>query len=235
MKILPKGNMYFGRYRDAQLTSAAQSLHDGLVAEAVTFPTPPITVIAFQVFIDDYKTAAAAAVKGTKVDTINKKDAKNDLMNNMRSMVQYVNQVVYDTYEATPSMNYAALRALILSAGVKDLQDLKHPAPKGNARMPVTINDKKQRAAGTNGVLSIRVKATRKYNSKSVKQYWVKYRKVATPVNEWSDYQATSTLIDIVLPGGINGLFEYQIAAVTGIFRGQDQLNWSNIQETVVT
>lgn len=222
--------MYFGRYTDSQLQSAAQSLHSGLTAQAVTFPTPPITLLAFQGFIDAYKTASGAAIHGSKTDTTNKKDAKQDLINNMRSMVQYVNQVVNDTYESTPSSNYSSLQALVLSAGIKDLQFLKRPNPNGNTRIPVTINTK----TGGNNILTVRVKGTKKYGSKNVKGYQMQYRhKVTppTPINDWTLKIGSSRIEVIDVTAGI---YEYRVAAIGGIKRDQTQVIWSDIQEVVV-
>ncbi len=104
MKRLPVAIINTKRYKDDQIIIAAQSLHDGLVAEAVTFPAPPILVAAFQTLIDNYQAAAVAAVKGSKTDTANKTNAKTALIQGMKAEITYVNQVVETTYNTTPSV-----------------------------------------------------------------------------------------------------------------------------------
>ena len=238
MKRLPKAVIYTKRLSSNALIIAAQSLHNGLVAQAVTYPAPPIVVTDFQTTIDAYQAASVAAVKGTKDQTAAKHEAKQNMINAMRAEITYINQVVQDTYEANPSMNYDTLRNMILSAGVKNLKNITRPNTLGNVKTPITISaiakDKSTKyGTNVNGVLKIRVQIPVKYKTQAIKTWWLQYRLKATPANPWSDFHSTTTRIQVT--GLDAGTYEYMVAGVPGIFMGKDQLNWSTIQETVVT
>lgn len=228
MKTLPKANIQTNKVSDAKLIKMATSLHNGMVAQVLVFPDPPITMVSFLGFITAYKTASGKAVKGTTQDTENKTDAKTDLINNMRSIVQYINQVVYDTYQAAPSTNYASLRALILSAGIKAKRPNTRPNTSGNNRVPVTLNTK----TNTNNTMVVRVKARKKYDPQAVNQYWMQYRLKVTPVPAWTDVVSTKSRIEVDAISA--GTYQYRVSGRGGISRGNVQTIWSNIQEVIV-
>lgn len=239
MKRLPKANTNYNDQKQSQLVISAQSLKNGLTAQAVTFPTPPITLVAYQGFIDTYQGTLASAFKGSKTQTSNKNNAKKALIQNTKSMVQYVNQVVQDTYNTTPSVNYDSLRALILSAGIDDSKIVGRPNPSGNERQTSVINAVAKTLSGrrnVNGILRARVKGAKKYDPKANKMYKLAYRVKAVPPAAdlpWNYYASTTTRIQVT--GLPSGLYQIMTAGVGGVSRGNFQINWSPIQEVVVT
>lgn len=129
---LPKANTWFQHYKDTQLATIAQNIHDGLLAAIADFPTPPVLPLAIQGYITAYITALSNAVDGSKESTRLKNAAKVTLQTALRLDCKYVNQIVY--LNVFSGLTYEAAQAQILTTGY---QLSKDPTPVGEITQPV--------------------------------------------------------------------------------------------------
>lgn len=246
MKRLPLALIDTKKLGDTQIIPYAKAFIAGLVAETVTFPTPPYDDTALTALVNSYITAAAAAIKGPQVNTFAKADAKKALLQAMKADVTYINQVVTKTFQTTPSTNLDVLRALILSVGLKATKIPGRPNTNGQSRVATVLanvaKNKGKSGANVNGVMYIRVTATAKYGSQAIKTFWLQFRTPAvgtTPAGPWRDYISTTSRIKCVQDMAGNtidaGVYEYQVAPIIGVFQGKTGLNWSNIARVIVT
>lgn len=92
----------------------AQSTHDALVAAAVTFPTPPVTMVQFQTDITAFQAAKQAlGVKGTRgsmAATLTMKDTRRVVNDDLEALAGYVQAV---SRQAAPASNIWAQYGLI--------------------------------------------------------------------------------------------------------------------------
>lgn len=80
----------YKKFRQSEIGPIAQGVHDSLTGNS-DFPTPPVTLSAFQTLIDNYLAKLAAAFHGTVAQTAEKNVAKADLLTGMRTNAIYVN------------------------------------------------------------------------------------------------------------------------------------------------
>lgn len=83
----------FSRYSDAELSPNAQTIHDALVTNAATFPSPPISVVALQTLISTYDGALSAKASKASADVLAFKEAREELLDALRDLGNYVNMV----------------------------------------------------------------------------------------------------------------------------------------------
>ncbi len=83
----------FSSYAAAELGPTAQHIHDELTANAITFPSPPITMTAFQTLITAHTQAQAAKASRAKADFIAANAARDTLEVAMGELGTYVNTV----------------------------------------------------------------------------------------------------------------------------------------------
>jgi hypothetical protein len=244
MKRLPTAVLDKGKLKQSLIINYSGSFITGLTAQAVTFPAPPVSVTDLNTFRNTFQQDLANALKGSTADTQTKNNSYKALVQALKADVTYVNQVIQTTYEADTNVNYATLKSLILSTGLKTNKNVGRPNPLGNSRVATTISAvaKNLGKTGTNvnGVLKVRVTAAKKYGTSAIKSYWLQYRtpasgsgETAVPAGPWIDYISTSSRIQKT---GVNsGQYDYMVAPVIGVFQGKDQLNWSPIQQVIVT
>lgn len=233
---LPKANSEFGKLTDSGLIARAQAIHDGMVANVAIFPTPPITMLLFQGFIDNFKSTSATAVKGSKVDTALKSSAKSDLINNMRSIVTYINQVIYDQYQSNTS-NLTGYRYQILLSGAGLAKEPNPAANNVGLGIPIIHRAISNQA----GSLSILLRQYERWK-RGTKVWQVQYRTsaipgtVPVPAGEWISDTFTSGNINITgLESG--KYYDYQIAAVGGRdvkLNNENPMNWTRLQSIVI-
>ena len=237
MKRLPKACTEFGKLTDAKLITRGFAVVNGMTGAIGIYPNPPILPADLEGYVLDFQAASAAAVNGKKNDTQAKAYTKNLLLQVLRANATYVNQVIQREYTIPDENNIQILRFNILQSGFEVSKRVGRPNTLGNAKAPITISalakTKGKSGTNVNGVLKIRVQIPVKYEKQAIKTWWLQYRLKATPANPWSDFHSTTTRIQVT--GLDPGKYEYMVAGVPGIFMGKDQLNWSTIQETVVT
>lgn len=75
----------------------AQSTHDAMVAAAVTFPTPPVTMVQFQTDITTFQASKQAlGVKGTRgsmADTLAMRAARQTVTDDLEALAGYVQAI----------------------------------------------------------------------------------------------------------------------------------------------
>lgn len=237
MKRLPKATTEFGKLTDAKLIFAAQSLFNGLLNNEDIYPNPPLSLGDLQGAIDNFRQLSANAIKGTKEQTAVKNEAKQQLIAYIKAEITYINEIVYLEFQVQPSQRFFHERAMIFASGAQPEKIVGRPNTLGNIRTPITISSiaKKSGESGENinGVLKITVKLPVKFQKQAIKNWWIQYRLKVTPAGEWKNYNSTSTRIQVTNLDP--GTYQYRVTGVPGIFLGKNQLNWSPIQETVVT
>jgi len=80
----------FAQLPDANLADFATGVHDGLLANAATFTTPPVTPAALATATGAFSSALAAANKGSVAQTAAKDVAHDTLVNLLRQLAIYV-------------------------------------------------------------------------------------------------------------------------------------------------
>jgi hypothetical protein len=112
-----KAVVEFSGYAGPALAPAAQEIHDQMTANAVTFPTPPVTMLVLQGLITVFNQKLAAKASGATADTIAFNIARHDLEVALADDGGYVNSVAkgdptlvsksgypsYDTAHTAPS------------------------------------------------------------------------------------------------------------------------------------
>lgn len=129
---LPKITTYFGHLTLAELASSAQTIINGLIAAAVAFPTPPISVVDLQSLLNTYNTARIAAINRGEKEVRAQDAAKINLMNALRTDANYVNTVAWASVQAGES--YSTVSATLATSGYRLALD---PSPVGILPQPV--------------------------------------------------------------------------------------------------
>lgn len=83
----------FTRYTAPELSPVAQTIHDKMTLNAVTFATPPVTMAALQTLITTYDAKLVAKNSGAKADTLAFNDAREELEDKLSTLGGYVNVV----------------------------------------------------------------------------------------------------------------------------------------------
>lgn len=83
----------FSDYSDAELAPVAQNIHEHMLANAATFPNPPVDMVAFQGLIDAYTAALAAKASRAIAATIAFTAAREQLENALGLLGGYVNSI----------------------------------------------------------------------------------------------------------------------------------------------
>src|SRR5215210_5817916 len=79
--------------QSAELAAPAQMIHDKMLENAVTFPTPPVTMVALQASIADYLLKLTARESGARSDTVAFNVARHELESDLADNGGYVNTV----------------------------------------------------------------------------------------------------------------------------------------------
>lgn len=125
----------FSGYAAADLAAPAQMIHDKMLANATTFPTPPVTMAALQTSITDYLAKLTARESGAKSDTVAFNVARNELESDLADNGGYVNTVAKESLVNVDLSGYLQHheRARLLAAGGADR---RAPAPGRHERLP---------------------------------------------------------------------------------------------------
>lgn len=91
MKI--KAIVDFTPYPAAELTPVAQTIHDAMLANAVTFPAPPTSMVALATLLTTYSQKLAARASNASADVLNFNLARHDLEVALHDLGAYVNLV----------------------------------------------------------------------------------------------------------------------------------------------
>lgn len=196
---LPRAITSFQKLTETDLITSAQAVKDGLVASVATFPTPVVSAVLLQGFIDDYTTKLGLAVDGSKQSTAAKNHAKFLLKNALRSDAAYVNQIIFNLIATGTS--YGDAQDKILQSGYELSKD---PAPIGGLAAPV-VKKFSSPSIGQLYVLTNRI-----YGAKS---YEMIIRPVTTPEAAWSTYAFPTSRITLT---GLQSAtqYEFRIAGI---------------------
>ena len=235
---LPKPDLYFSKFTNTQLIQRAQQVHDALTADTTDFPTPPVSMAIFLTSISDLKTAQAAAVKGSKVQTTAAKDARKFVIGYMRTLGLYVQTVASGTVPSSNPNTVDTIKSMVLKSGFTLSAD---PGPAANKTAGVPIPQVKKAISREAGKLYILVRQQQKRKrividtSIGRKMWSVRIRTSAvgsTPAGEWVTYNLTTSNMNIEgLTSGVQ--YDYQVAAVGGHntkLNMQNPLNYTKIQ-----
>jgi hypothetical protein len=88
-----KARTNFGDVTDGDVSKLAHNTQVKMLANAVTFTTPPLTMAAYLLIIGAYDQALAKSVGGSTAGTVAKNDARVTLEGAMRNLGHYVNIV----------------------------------------------------------------------------------------------------------------------------------------------
>ena len=91
MKI--KASIDFTQYMATELSPIAQAIHDGMTAHAAHFPSPPITMPAFQTLITTYSAKLVARASNASADVLAFNLARHDREVALHDLGSYVNLV----------------------------------------------------------------------------------------------------------------------------------------------
>ena len=83
----------FGSYTAPELTPVAQTIHDHMTANAVTFPSPPTTMAALATLITTYGQKLAARASNATVDVLAFQAARATLEGALHDLGIYVNLI----------------------------------------------------------------------------------------------------------------------------------------------
>ncbi|MBL9113447.1 MAG: hypothetical protein JNJ83_00455 [Verrucomicrobiaceae bacterium] len=105
-----KAVTYFGDYTEASLSPVSRAIHTALTANAATFGTLPVTLVALDALIDDYDTKLAAKADKSKSSTVAFRVARENLEEALNKLGNHVNNVaegdpVIVTESGFPSYN----------------------------------------------------------------------------------------------------------------------------------
>lgn len=234
---LPTANLFAGKYTDSQLISRAQQVHDGITADPFAiFTTPPVLMVDLQSSIDGYRSASAAAIKGSKADTVAKNNAKLTLILQLKQLSIYVSQVSSANYDNSP-VGYEITRQNIISSGFLVSFSPIPVSPVNGIQTP-----KVRRAISeASGTLKILIRQYTNANRNTL-LYQVQYRTSATtnpvaPAGDWQTQTFTGQN-EILLTGLTSGLsYDWQIGAIGGrdIKRNnQPPVNYTPIASAVI-
>lgn len=235
-QYLVKATSNFGMLTDTDLIISMQSLHDKLLAQALVFPDPPITLVTFQTLITTYRTATAASIKGSKAQTQAKTLAKQNLIANARAIIEYINQEVWTLYNVGTITTLEQARQLILTVA-----NVSSPrGPVGAIEAPTLL----EAISKVPGQIYFRVHLVKK-TRKAVTVFQVNYRKqltdgVTPTYTPWESqiFSASRMLLDlnpIFTPA--SGTYQFQIAGIGGRNLKTQALvtNFTTIFERIVT
>lgn len=88
-----KAKIDFSGYAAADLAPVAQTIHDQMTANAATFPSPPVTMLALLALIDDFNTKLAAKASRATADVIAFNMARHELEEALGLLGNYVNGI----------------------------------------------------------------------------------------------------------------------------------------------
>ena len=88
-----KATTSFSGYKDGDLGSTAQYIHDEMTANAATFATPTVTMAALATLISDYSTKLATKASRAKADVVAFNDSRAALETALGRLGSYVNDV----------------------------------------------------------------------------------------------------------------------------------------------
>ena len=88
-----KAVVEFSSYTGPALAPVAQTIHDKVTANAVTFPTPPMAMPAFQGLVNTFEQKLAAKASRATADTIAFNIARHNLEVALADLGSYVNLV----------------------------------------------------------------------------------------------------------------------------------------------
>lgn len=131
---LPKATTYFGHTSLDSLGPVGQAVVNGLTASAVAYPTPPVSIVDLQGFVNDYNTLYTASL-GKDQLTIRQRDvAKLVLINALRADANYVNTVAWTMVQMGES--YTSVSASITATGYRLALN---PSPSGPVGQPQNV------------------------------------------------------------------------------------------------
>ncbi|MEO6753528.1 MAG: hypothetical protein ABIP85_17255 [Chthoniobacteraceae bacterium] len=81
----------FSNYSAVELGPLARAIHDQMGANAATFPSPPVSMAALLMLIEDYAAKLAAKASGAKADTLAFQTARKALEPALGLLGAYVN------------------------------------------------------------------------------------------------------------------------------------------------
>jgi hypothetical protein len=107
-----KARVDYSRDPDGALSGPATDIHDKMVLNAATFPTPPVTMADFKTDIDDWVQKLGESGKGGKDRTTLKINARAKLEDDLNQLGTYVNLIAkgnkaiidlsgFDSYDTT--------------------------------------------------------------------------------------------------------------------------------------
>ena len=88
-----KAIINFSRYSQSALGPASQHIHDQMSANSAVFTTPPITMVNLQTLITANNTTLVAKESGTPEDAIAFEEARQELLDALSPLGNYVNTV----------------------------------------------------------------------------------------------------------------------------------------------
>lgn len=225
------------KMKDSELIMIAQSVHDKMLTNVAIFATPPVTLATFQTWINLYKTASAAAIKGSKAQTNTKKQRKQTVINALRQLAWYVNQTAQVDYTIQSPANFYNIRNIIALSGFQISKDPNPALDLSGITTPIV----KQAISKEAGILHLLL---RQYTTerRGTKLWQVMYRTSAIPgtvpvaAGPWLTQTFTNSNIDVV--GLTSGKFhDYQVAAIPGLdtrLNQQKTINWTAIQKVMI-
>ena len=86
-----KANIDFTQYMAAELNPVAQTIHDQMTANAVTFPTPSVSMASLQTLITTFNAKLAARASRASADVLAFNLARHDLEVALHDLGVYVN------------------------------------------------------------------------------------------------------------------------------------------------
>ncbi len=147
-----KANIDFSGYAAAELGPLAHSIHDLMLASAVTFAAPPFTMAAFLATITDYDAKFVARANKGKAEMVAFNDARTALEESLGVLGNYVNGVAKGdpaivVLSGFPSYDTARTADTSAPAGPTDLR-LRHGDQSGG----IVARYKPDRERSTNEV-----------------------------------------------------------------------------------
>lgn len=83
----------FAKFPDGDLGDAGQTVHDQMLANALLFPAPPVTMVNFQTHLDAFTDSIVAANVGGAAATAAKDAARQVVLGDMRQLALYVEMI----------------------------------------------------------------------------------------------------------------------------------------------
>lgn len=180
---LPRANWQTTKLTNANLSNYALAIVNGLTAAIAIYPTPPVLPAALQTILNNYNTALAASIGGSKLERKTMAMWRENLRAAIRQDGQYVNQISWNNI--TQGQTYDAASEDIVSSGYQLGID---PSPVGP--LPEAVIKKwSSPKIGQLHALVIKIPGAR--------AYLVQYGSEGTDPDTWTNVTFPSTRINI--------------------------------------